>query len=369
MIFFGLGFGNICSSIGIGRLKSLKHITLEDLNVSLLDVLGCKRFPPFAGKPRNPSRFSLKAIPKTIFAVSHFPSKTVRVPLLLSLSSAADLLTAAVVADPNFTALASDYSLELPKRIFTLREEPFPIKSIAYHTYDSKLFSAVRDALHDDEYEELKESRLGVFLKFKEMDFGWASRLVHYMLCFQLNIKKKYELWSLVGADPVRFSLIEFEQLTDIDEIYAPVNFQNDHWIAIWISIPKRHIVVWDIIVKLISKAELDEIMKPFLTMVPYLLVECASTDKERIKYSLEPFTYERPTVGVPQCIAGDWGVYALKYMECHALGYTLFPPAFCEKNVKQIREKMAHDIFHETPGFEGIEDETSYFNDLDTYG
>ncbi|KAF8088631.1 hypothetical protein N665_0533s0017 [Sinapis alba] len=108
-------------------------------------------------------------------------------------------------------------SLELPKRIFTLGEEPFPNKSIAYHTDDSKLFSAVRDALHDDEYEELKESRLGVFLKFKEMDFGWASRLVHYMLCFQLNIKKKYELWSLVGADPVRFSLIEFEQLTGLN--------------------------------------------------------------------------------------------------------------------------------------------------------
>ncbi|KAF8109089.1 hypothetical protein N665_0103s0043 [Sinapis alba] len=155
----------------------------------------------------------------------------------------------------------------------------------------------------------------------------------------------------------------------DIDDIYASVNFQNDHWIAIWISIPKRHIVVWDSIVKHISKAQLDEIMKPFLTMVPYLLVECASTDEERIKYSLEPFTYERPTVGVTQCIAGDCGVYALKYIECHALGYTSFPVAFCEKNVKHIREKMAHDIFHETLGFEGIEDKTSYYNDLDTYG
>ncbi|KAF8112083.1 hypothetical protein N665_0067s0004 [Sinapis alba] len=49
------------------------------------------------------------------------------------------------------------------------------------------------------------------------MDFGWASRLVHYMLCFKLNIKKKYELWSLVGADPVMFSLIEFEQLTGLN--------------------------------------------------------------------------------------------------------------------------------------------------------
>ncbi|KAF8107057.1 hypothetical protein N665_0127s0007 [Sinapis alba] len=155
----------------------------------------------------------------------------------------------------------------------------------------------------------------------------------------------------------------------DIDDIYAPVNFQNDHWIAIWISIPKRHIVVWDSIVKHISKAQLDEIIESFLTMVPYLLVECASTDEERIKYSLEPFTYDKLTVGVPQCIAGDCGVYALKYMECHALGYTLFPDAFCEKNVKHIREKMAHDKFHETPGFEGIEDKMSYYNDLDMYG
>ncbi|KAF8084765.1 hypothetical protein N665_0702s0003 [Sinapis alba] len=143
--------------------------------------------------------------------------------------------------------------------------------------------------------------------------------------------------WDLYAGIVPTFCASNKTWGVDIDEIYAPVNFQNDHWIAIWISIPKRHIVVWDSIVKHISKAELDEIMEPFLTMVPYLLVECASTDEEHIKYSLEPFTYERPTVGVPQCIAGDCGVYALKYMECHALGYTSFPAAFCEKNVKQI--------------------------------
>ncbi|KAF8109245.1 hypothetical protein N665_0100s0034 [Sinapis alba] len=155
----------------------------------------------------------------------------------------------------------------------------------------------------------------------------------------------------------------------DVDDIYAPVNFQNDHWLAIWILIPKRHIVVWNSIVKHISHAQLDEVMEPFLTMVPYLLVECASSNEERIKYSLEPFTYERATVGVPQCQAGDCGVYALKYIEYHALGYTLFHAAFCDKNVKAIREKMTHNIYHETPGFEGIEDKLSYYNELDTYG
>ncbi|KAF3515203.1 hypothetical protein F2Q69_00008703 [Brassica cretica] len=37
------------------------------------------------------------------------------------------------------------------------------------------------------------------------------------MLGFQLDIKKKYELWSLVGPEPVRFSLLEFENLTSLN--------------------------------------------------------------------------------------------------------------------------------------------------------
>ncbi|KAF8051375.1 hypothetical protein N665_1738s0002 [Sinapis alba] len=126
----------------------------------------------------------------------------------------------------------------------------------------------------------------------------------------------------------------------DVDDIYAPVNFKNSHWFAIWILILKRHIVVWDSIVKHISPEELDEVIETFLTMVPYLLVECASSDEENIKYTLEPFTYERVKVGVPQCRSGDCGVYTLKYIECHALGITSFPATFCNKNVKEIREQ-----------------------------
>ncbi|CAN6931701.1 unnamed protein product [Brassica oleracea] len=107
---------------------------------------------------------------------------------------------------------------------------------------------------------------------------------------------------------------------TDIDDVYAPVNYNDPHWIAIWISIPKRHIVVWDNICSSISPEELDVVMKPFLYMVPYLLVECASSDEQCAQYSLEPFTYERLT-NIPPARAGDCGVYTLKYIECHALG------------------------------------------------
>ncbi|CAF1929846.1 unnamed protein product [Brassica oleracea] len=106
---------------------------------------------------------------------------------------------------------------ELPKRMFALGEKPIPAISIAYYTDDPHLLPAVKAALHDDEWEALKNSRLGVFIKFWELKFGWGSRLVHYMLCYQLDIKKKYELWCLIGPEPVRFSLIEFEHLTGLN--------------------------------------------------------------------------------------------------------------------------------------------------------
>ncbi|CAN6826779.1 unnamed protein product [Brassica oleracea] len=50
-----------------------------------------------------------------------------------------------------------------------------------------------------------------------------------------------------------------------------PVNYNDTHWIAMWISILKRHIVIWDIICSSISPEELDVVMEPFLYMVPYL--------------------------------------------------------------------------------------------------
>ncbi|CAN6927688.1 unnamed protein product, partial [Brassica oleracea] len=128
-----------------------------------------------------------------------------------------------------------------------------------------------------------------------------------------------------------------------------PVNYTDSHWIAMWISIPKRHIVVWDSICSSISSEELDVVIEPFLYMVPYLLVECASSDEQRAQYSLDPFTYERLT-NIPQARAGDCGVYALKYIECHALGMPFSKKDFAKPNGKTMRDKMAVDIFKELP-------------------
>nr|VDD62932.1 unnamed protein product [Brassica oleracea] len=87
----------------------------------------------------------------------------------------------------------------------------------------------------------------------------------------------------------------------------------------------------------------------PFFYMVPYLLVECASSDEQRAQYSLEPFTYERPT-NIPSARAGDCGVYTLKYIECHARGIEFSKKDFAKANGKTMRDKLAVDIFQELP-------------------
>ncbi|CAN6986546.1 unnamed protein product, partial [Brassica oleracea var. botrytis] len=129
-----------------------------------------------------------------------------------------------------------------------------------------------------------------------------------------------------------------------------------------WISIPKRQIVVFDSICSSISPEELDVVMEPFLYMVPYLLVECASSDEQHAQYSLEPFTYERPT-NIPPARAGDCGMYALKYIECHALGIEFSKKDFAKPNGKTMRDKMAVDIFQELPDaheFENKDNDTN---------
>ncbi|ESQ51174.1 hypothetical protein EUTSA_v10017747mg [Eutrema salsugineum] len=106
---------------------------------------------------------------------------------------------------------------EFPRRLYTKGFEPVPDKSIGYYSDDYRLVHALKLALQEDEWEEIYESPLGVFLKFHDLDFGWASRLVHHMLTFQIVCKQRYEIWSLIGTTPVRFSLHEFEEITGLN--------------------------------------------------------------------------------------------------------------------------------------------------------
>ncbi|KAF3541071.1 hypothetical protein F2Q69_00023834 [Brassica cretica] len=82
---------------------------------------------------------------------------------------------------------------ELPLRIHTLGEEPPAAKSISYHTDDSKLFAALRQALHADEYEELKESKL---------EDTAAENIIKVMFNAKPRWKWTMDGWEVTGTKP-----------------------------------------------------------------------------------------------------------------------------------------------------------------------
>nr|VDD11619.1 unnamed protein product [Brassica oleracea] len=84
----------------------------------------------------------------------------------------------------------------------------------------------------------------------------------------KLDPKKTWKYHASIV--PTFFQYMKVRGL-DVDDIYALMNFRTEHWIAIWISIPKKHIIVWDSIISHISREDLDVVMEPFVTMVPYV--------------------------------------------------------------------------------------------------
>ncbi|CAA7031912.1 unnamed protein product [Microthlaspi erraticum] len=59
--------------------------------------------------------------------------------------------------------------------------------------------------------------KLGPLFRFTKLEFNWASKVAQTMLTMQVACKKKYEIWSAVGVQPVRFSLNEFEHITGLN--------------------------------------------------------------------------------------------------------------------------------------------------------
>ncbi|VVB10148.1 unnamed protein product [Arabis nemorensis] len=150
----------------------------------------------------------------------------------------------------------------------------------------------------------------------------------------------------------------------EVDDIYNPLHIKGNHWVALWILIPKRHIVIWDSILNYAFDEEISKLVEPISVIMPYFLHEtCLAED--RWKYPYDPYTHERIKVGVPQNVqSGDCGVYTMKYIECHALGHP-FTSTLCDANIVAIREKLVAEIFEET-SIRGLEFNT--YNSFDLY-
>ncbi|CDY20847.1 BnaC05g26450D [Brassica napus] len=126
--------------------------------------------------------------------------------------------------------------------------------------------------------------------KLKELA-DWLKTCPHYRIPLDKKPRTSRTWWYQI----LRTSLEWLEDYLNEDIRRLTVNYNDTHWIAMWISIPKRHIVVWDSICSSISPEDLDV----------------------------------RPT-NIHPARVGDCGVYTLKYIECHALGIEFSKKNLC---------------------------------------
>ncbi|KAG7563950.1 Ulp1 protease family C-terminal catalytic domain [Arabidopsis suecica] len=139
--------------------------------------------------------------------------------------------------------------------------------------------------------------------------------------------------------------------IEDVDHLYIVHQIGGNHWLALDVDLVKGHIDCYDSIVGQHTKeSELSvlEACRPFTRMIPKMMNEIIPPEIYPPRF--EQFSFRRRNKSrVPQnSQVGDCGVYALKFIECLALGVSFV--GICDENIQAIRVKMATEIYDEAP-------------------
>ncbi|VVB10786.1 unnamed protein product [Arabis nemorensis] len=133
--------------------------------------------------------------------------------------------------------------------------------------------------------------------------------------------------------------------LHDVDHMYACHCINGNHWVAFDIDIGKENIHVYDNILNLVED---DKVIRnecrPFAMMVPAILNAMVPTCVR--KRSDKQFAVRRLRNVSQNEKPGDCGVYAIKYIECLAIGCTF--EGVNDRNIPQLRKKLAAAIYDE---------------------
>ncbi|CAA7044920.1 unnamed protein product [Microthlaspi erraticum] len=124
------------------------------------------------------------------------------------------------------------------KEVYTEGEEPGYDRSVVYYNKNTELWLTLHTILQE-EWDELENSHMGVLYRFTKLKFNWASNVVRSMLTMQVACKKKYEIWNVVGVQPLHFSLNEFEHITGLNCEYKeaptkPTTVDTDEMKDFW---------------------------------------------------------------------------------------------------------------------------------------
>ena len=131
--------------------------------------------------------------------------------------------------------------------------------------------------------------------------------------------------------------------LKDVDRLFLCHLINGNHWVALEVDLDKKIIHVYDSIHTVVpSITDLLEECRPFTKMIPLLLNEMVPERKK----SSQQFRISRPKSVPKNEDPGDCGVYALKYIECKAVGCGF--EGLSDQCIPAMRIKLAAEIYDE---------------------
>ncbi|XP_056852681.1 uncharacterized protein LOC130501878 [Raphanus sativus] len=114
-----------------------------------------------------------------------------------------------------------------PPRLYHVGSSNLEKKAIN-HNFRARDLPHIVETLRGDVWKALVNSPIGVVARLVERQSVWSGRTVHYLLCRQLRVHRK-EIWSLVVDEPIRFSLVEFGEITGLNTGPLPTeSFEPD---------------------------------------------------------------------------------------------------------------------------------------------
>ncbi|CAN6858550.1 unnamed protein product [Brassica oleracea] len=131
--------------------------------------------------------------------------------------------------------------------------------------------------------------------------------------------------------------------LKDVDRLFLCHLINGNHWVALEVDLDKKIIHVYDSIQTVVpSITDLLEECRHFTKMISLFLNEMVPERKK----SSQQFRISRPKSVPKNEDPGDCGVYALKYIECKAVGCGF--EGLSDQCIPAMRIKLAAEIYDE---------------------
>ncbi|CAA7058015.1 unnamed protein product [Microthlaspi erraticum] len=112
---------------------------------------------------------------------------------------------------------SSTLGREYPGRLFPAGKSPLQDRSL-HHNCKLTEFGQLKQSVGEEVFNDvMSTSQVGIILKLASRSYMWCAKTCHNLLTHQLAIESSTEIWSLFGGRPIRFSLHEFGEITQLN--------------------------------------------------------------------------------------------------------------------------------------------------------